>query len=65
MEVYCIKCKKKTELKDGQMAYYKNGTPVEKGICSVCGSKVTRILSKQEREALKAKQQAGTQVTNS
>jgi hypothetical protein len=59
MEGYCIKCKKKTEIKDGQVVFYKNGTPAERGLCSVCGSKVARMLSKQEREALKAKQTTG------
>ncbi len=57
--VYCIKCKAKVEMKDGVFSYYKNGTPVEKGICVICGSKVTRMLSKEEREALKAKQMIG------
>lgn len=50
---YCIKCKKKVALLEGKLAYYKNGTPVEKGMCSVCGSKVARIYSKAEREELK------------
>ena len=53
MEAYCIKCKKKVVIKDGKVVYYKNGAPAEKGICTVCGSKVSRILSKVERDALK------------
>ena len=62
MLVYCIKCKTKQELKNGTISYYKNGTPVEKGVCAVCGSKVTWILTKAEREALKAKQTTGEQT---
>lgn len=51
---YCIKCKQKVELKNGKIVYYKNGVPAERGECSVCGSKVSRILNKEERLALKA-----------
>ena len=51
---YCIKCKAKVELKDGKIVYFKNGVPAERGLCSVCGSKVGRILTKIERAELKA-----------
>ena len=50
---FCIRCKKKVALINGKLAYYKNGTPVEKGICSVCGSRVARIYTKAERLELK------------
>jgi hypothetical protein len=51
---YCIKCKAKTEIKEGQIIYYKNGAPAEKGLCSVCNAPMSRILTKAEREELKA-----------
>ena len=53
---YCIKCKTKTEVREGVIAYYHNGTPVEKGVCTQCGSKMNRILSREERQALKNEQ---------
>ena len=53
---YCICCRKKVALKDRKLAYYKNGTPVEKGICTECGSKVCRILTREERVALRDNQ---------
>ena len=55
---YCIKCKQKAELKDGKIVYYKNGTPAERGVCAICGTKVSRILTKEEKVALKVKVQA-------
>jgi hypothetical protein len=63
MTGFCIKCKRKTEQIEGHIIYYKNGTPVEQGKCSVCGSKMNRMLSKAEREALKEKQLGGIQQT--
>jgi len=56
---YCIKCKKKTELVDGQMGHYKNGTPVERGICSICKSKISRILTREERKELEHRRNNG------
>ena len=53
---YCIKCKAKVAVKEGKMTYYSNGTPVEMGLCVQCGSKVNRILSKEERIALRENQ---------
>lgn len=57
-QAYCIKCKQKTELKDGKIVYFKNGVPAERGTCATCGSKTSRILAKAEKEALKVKVQA-------
>ena len=52
---YCIRCRKKVEIAEGKLVYYKNGVPVEKGRCVECGAGVARILSKPEREELKKK----------
>ncbi len=40
---YCVKCKKKCEIKDEQKVTLKNGKPATKGLCPVCGTKVFRI----------------------
>jgi hypothetical protein len=41
---YCVKCKKKTEIKDAQHVTMKNGKPALKGQCAVCGTTVNAIL---------------------
>lgn len=48
---YCVKCKKKTEMKDAQRVTMKNGKPALKGQCSVCGTTVNAILSTKKKEA--------------
>lgn len=42
---YCVKCKKKTEMKEAQQVTMKNGKPALKGQCVVCGTTVNAILS--------------------
>ena len=56
VQAYCIKCKRKVDVLEGVLSYYHNGAPVEKGKCKECGSKVNRILSREERQALKESQ---------
>jgi DNA-directed RNA polymerase subunit RPC12/RpoP len=40
---YCVKCKKKVEIKDPQKVTLKNKKPATKGTCPDCGTKVFRI----------------------
>jgi len=42
---YCVKCKAKVEMKNAEKVTMKNGRPAMKGICSVCGTGVYKILS--------------------
>jgi hypothetical protein len=46
-EAYCMKCREK-RMFDGQIVELKNGRPAAQGTCPVCGTKLTRILSKAE-----------------
>jgi hypothetical protein len=46
-EAYCMKCREK-RMFDGQVVELKNGRPAAQGTCPVCGTKLTRILSKAE-----------------
>ena len=46
-EAYCMKCRQK-RMFDGQVVELKNGRPAAQGTCPVCGTKLTRILSKAE-----------------
>lgn len=45
---YCVKCRQKTTIKEAQEVKMKNGRPAIKGICSVCGTGVYKILSQQK-----------------
>ncbi len=42
-EAYCVKCKKKVEMKNAEKIKMKNGKPATKGTCPKCGTKVFRI----------------------
>ena len=50
MQAYCVKCKTKQEMKDVTIVQDKNGRPMAKGICPVCGTKMNRFLNKEEAE---------------
>lgn len=47
-EAYCIKCKTGKPVKNKEFARYKNNMPVERGNCTSCGTRVTRMLTKVE-----------------
>jgi len=40
---YCMKCRKKVEIKNPKQITLKNGRPAVQGVCAVCGTKVFRI----------------------
>jgi len=42
-EAYCVKCKKKVEIKGPQSVTLKNGKKATKGSCPKCSTKVFRI----------------------
>jgi len=46
MEGYCVKCKDKREIKDGNEVTMKNGRKAMKGKCPTCGTGMFRILGK-------------------
>ncbi len=41
---YCVKCKEKREMKNPHEITMKNGKHAMQGSCSVCGTKLNRIL---------------------
>jgi hypothetical protein len=47
---YCVKCKKKTEMKNGQQVTMKNGKPALRGQCVVCGTTINAILGSKKAE---------------
>ena len=44
---YCIKCKIVRKMTGAHMERYKNGAPVEKGKCVMCGTNISRMMSKE------------------
>ena len=38
MEAYCVKCRTKREMKNAHDETTKNGRPIVKGTCTVCGT---------------------------
>jgi hypothetical protein len=47
-EAYCVKCRKKREVKGGTVKQTANGRQMAQGTCPVCGTKVTRFLSSEK-----------------
>ncbi len=43
MLAYCMKCRRKVEIKNPTQIKMKNGKPATKGVCPKCGTKVFRI----------------------
>jgi Domain of unknown function (DUF5679) len=43
VEGYCLKDKKKVEMKDPQPITMKNGKPATKGTCPICGTTIYKI----------------------
>jgi len=43
MQAYCMKCRKKVDIKDPKSITMKNGRPATQGSCPKCGTKVFRI----------------------
>lgn len=43
---YCVKCKKKVEMKDMVEKKSSKGTRMNQGFCPFCGTKVNRLLGK-------------------
>ena len=43
IQIYCVKCKSKTDSQDVQGVTMKNGRPATQAICTVCGTKNFRI----------------------
>ncbi len=43
MEAYCVKCKTKREMLEPEPIFTRTGTPATRGICPVCGTKLTRM----------------------
>ncbi|MDO8568108.1 MAG: DUF5679 domain-containing protein [Dehalococcoidales bacterium] len=43
MQAYCVKCRKKVEVKSPKAVTMKNGRPATQGQCTVCATKIFKI----------------------
>ena len=43
IEIYCVKCKAKTDSTNVEAVTMKNGRPATKAVCAVCGAGKYRI----------------------
>jgi hypothetical protein len=50
-EAYCMKCRTKREF-EGSLVTLKNGRPAMQGTCSVCGTKLTKIMGMDAAKAM-------------
>ena len=46
VEGRCMKCKEQREMKDAEETIMKNGMKAMKGVCSICGTKMFKIIGK-------------------
>lgn len=46
VEAFCMKCRKKVEMKDAKEETLKNNRKAMIGRCSVCGTKVVKMMKK-------------------
>jgi Domain of unknown function (DUF5679) len=63
-QAYCVKCKKKREMKGEKQIIMKNGRNAISGTCSVCGTKMFKIgggsgKAKAKKAAAKASPKKG------
>ena len=49
-EGYCVKCRKKQEIKDGKEEVNDKGRRMAKGVCPECGTNVTRFLPSKKKD---------------
>jgi DNA topoisomerase I len=45
LEAYCVRCKEKREIQNPEAGFTVVGTPITRGICGVCGTKLARMGS--------------------
>lgn len=45
-EGYCVKCREKKQVANGEVKETENGRKMVQGTCPTCGTKVTRFLPK-------------------
>ena len=52
MKTYCVSCRRDTGNENSKVFKTKNGRIMLKSICSVCGNKKSRFISKNKRSGI-------------
>ena len=52
MKIYCLKCRRDTEIIDTKMVRTKNNRLIMQSKCPVCGTKRSRFVKEQEAKGL-------------
>ena len=52
MEAYCVKCKEKREIINGEAGFNAKGSPITRGVCVVCGTRMIRMGKTPAHEGL-------------
>ncbi len=52
MEAYCVRCKEKREIQNPEAGFTVTGTPITRGTCAVCGTKLNRMGATEAHEGL-------------
>jgi hypothetical protein len=48
-EGYCVKCREKKQIAEGEVKETANGRQMAQGTCPTCGTKVTRFLPNKDK----------------
>jgi uncharacterized paraquat-inducible protein A len=48
-QAYCVKCKTQRTMKDSRVETLDNGRRAAKGVCPVCGTKMTKFLPNEKK----------------
>lgn len=48
LQAYCVKCKEKRDITDPHEVTLKNGNRAAEGTCPVCGTKLFRMMGKND-----------------
>ena len=51
-EAYCMKCRTKRKIQNGEVTTLKNGRPAFSGNCGICGTRTFAMISKERAAEL-------------
>ncbi len=50
VQAYCVKCKTQRTMQDSHIQTLENGRRAAKGVCPVCGTKMTKFLPNEKKD---------------
>jgi len=58
LEAYCVRCKEKREMQNPEAGFTVTGTPITRGTCTVCGTKLSRMGATEAHNGLEKPEKA-------